>query len=82
MCNTLKDLVVKVYNDSIFTEVKESPKACLHFSIQLGLRSGVVMEHQVPGFMLDQKWWSEKMEVGEEELLDWGIAMLEYYKDM
>ena len=36
------DLMIKVYNDSIFATTKEDPKACMHFSVRLAIESKLV----------------------------------------
>lgn len=62
------ELMMKVYNDSIFARVKESPKACMHFSIQLALNWKQVEQEELDQVLLQEAWWQGYMECSLEEL--------------
>lgn len=58
--------MIKVYNDSIFARVKESPKACLHFSLQLALNWKHVQPSELDPVLLQSDWWNRFMECTTE----------------
>jgi len=56
------ELMMKVYNDSIFVGVKESPKACMHFSLQLALSWKQVEPVALDPLLLQEDWWQRAMQ--------------------